>query len=277
MVEHEVFGIRFLTYEMFDRHLNVTNVVTTRHRGRSEAPFGSLNLALHVGDDPDTVLENRAIVSQLIGFEPETFTVAEQVHSSHVAVVGTGDRGKGAIIETDAIPLADAMITRAPDVPLTVLIADCVALSFFDPERNAIGIAHAGWAGTLHRIAEKTVGKMAAEFDTDPSNVEVAMSPSIGPCHYEVGEDVAHAFEVEFGDDAGNFIKEYNEGNLRLDLWHANKSQLIRAGVHEKNIEVAGLCTACQTDVFYSHRAEKGGTGRFAGIMMLHFSGSRHY
>jgi YfiH family protein len=278
MVEHGLFGIRFFTYEIFDRYRNVSNVVTSRHRGRSQAPYASLDLAFHVGDNANAVLDNRAIMAQLLGFEPEDYTLARQIHESTVAVVGSRDRGRGAVVEDDAIPGTDAMITRAPNTPLAILIADCVAVSLYDPGTHAAGIAHAGWAGTSKRIVQKTIEKMSGEFGTQPAGLVAGISPSIGACHYPVGDDVANVFEGEFGgDETATFLKRQADGTALLDLWESNRRQLVEAGVRDENIEIAGVCTVCQNDLFYSHRAENGNTGRFAGVIMLHSSGSRSY
>jgi hypothetical protein len=161
-------------------------------------------------------------------------------------------------------------------VPLAILVADCVALSFFDPGKAAIGVAHAGWKGTLGGIAGATVAAMSNAFGTEPRELLVGVSPSIGSCHYEVGDDVAQSFRGVFGNTAGEFLSS-DAGRFRLDLWEANRRQLIDAGVPEDRIEVAGRCTACAPDSFYSHRRDQGTTGRFAAVMMLHYTGSRSY
>jgi YfiH family protein len=277
MIEHDVIGIRFLSYGLFEPYIKVTNVVTTRHRGRSAPPYGSFNLALHVGDDPDAVLENRAIAAQILGFEPEFFTTAQQVHGSKVAVVGSRDRGSGAVVVNDAVAGADAMITNAPDLPLAIFVADCVAVSFYDPVQHAIGIAHAGWKGTLARIAEKTVHALTDTYGSDPADILVGVGPSIGKCHLDVGLDVVAAYRGEFGDETTLFVSEEPDGSHRLDLWRANDIQMGHAGVPESHIEMAGMCTACDPDLFFSHRHHEGRTGRTAGIMMLHVTGSRSY
>jgi YfiH family protein len=237
-----------------------------------------LNLAFHVGDDPNAVLDNRATVAQLLGFEPEEFTIARQVHGSHVAVVGSEDRGRGAVVEGDALPDTDAMITRAPDTPLAVLVADCVAVSLYDPGHNAIGVAHAGWAGTCDRIVQKTIEEMTAEFGTRPGEVVAGISPSIGSCHYPVGKNVIDAFENAFAPhEITTFLRMTGSEHAVLDLWACNERQLIEVGVRNENIETAGVCSSCQNDLFYSHRAENGETGRFAGIITLHSATARAY
>jgi len=277
MIEHDVAGNRFFTYGLFDPYVNVTNVVTTRRRGQSSPPYDTLNLGFHVGDDPDAVLENRAIVSQILGFEPEAFTLAGQVHGSAVAVVRSHDRGKGAVVEDDALRGIDAMITNEADIPLAVLIADCAALSFYDPGKNVIGIAHAGWKGTLGRIAEKTVEAMTAAYGSNPADILAGVSPSIGVCHYEVGRDVADAYRGVFGDEAAGFVSEDTPGSYRLDLSEANTRQLLKAGVSSDRIETSRLCTAGTPELFYSYRRDGARTGRFAGIIVLHRTGRRLY
>ena len=277
MKEHNAAGARFYTYGVFEPYLNVTNAVTTRVRGRSESPYESLNLGLHVGDDPDTVLENRAIVAQVLGFEPESFTVAEQVHGSSVAVIRSRDRGKGAVVAEDAIRGADAMITNEPDLPLAILVADCVAVSLYDPRKNVIGIVHAGWKGTLARIVEKTLAAMIGEYGTKPADVVAGVSPAVGPCHYPVGEDVAGAYRDSFGADAAAIVRADSQNHVTLDLWEANLFQLIGTGVPRANIDASGMCAACSPELFYSYRRDGVRTGRFAGIIRLHYTGRRVY
>jgi YfiH family protein len=277
MIHHNVSGIQYLTYDLFEPYVKATNVVTTRHRGSSLPPFDTLNVGLHVGDDPDAVLENRAAVAQILGFEPEALTLAEQVHGAVVAVVAAGDQGRGSVVEDDALGGADALVTNEPQIPLGILIADCVAVSLYDPARHVVGIAHAGWKGTLARIVEKTVEKMSGEFGTNPKNLVAGLSPSVGRCHYVVGPEVADAYVEEFGDDSCGFVEEEPAGARRLDLWAANRHQLRAAGVPESQIETGGLCTACNPGLFYSYRRDGARTGRIAGIVMLHAGGSRMY
>lgn len=277
MIQHNVASIGYLTYGLFEPYVKVTNVVTTRRGGSSRPPYDTLNLGLHVGDETDTVLENRAIVAQILGFEPEALTVAEQVHGSTVAVVHERDQGKGAVVEDDAVGETDALVTNEPGLPLGILTADCVAVSLYDPAKHAMGIAHAGWKGTLARIVERTVKTMSEAFGTDPAGIVAGLSPSVGPCHYPVGREVAGAFTGEFGDDVGQFLVEDPEGSWRLDLCGANAHQLRGVGVPGDRIETSGLCTACTPALFYSYRREGVHTGRIAGIMMLHSTGRRVY
>ena len=278
MQAHKIGAIEFYSYGALERYRKVTNIVSTRLGGRSEAPYASLNLGLHVGVDPDTVLGNRAALCQVLGIEPERPTIPEQVHKAEVAVVDASHRGRGAVVDDDAVAGADALVTGTPDVPLMIFIADCVAVSFYDPDNNAIGIAHAGWRGTVGRIAERTVRTMVDAFGTDPGDVIVGLSPAIGKDHYEVGQDVFDAFKSEFGKEgAAAFLQEDMHGTCYLDLWEANAWQLRGAGIPGDHIEISGMCTACHPDLFSSPRHENGRTGRFAGLVMLHGSTWRAY
>jgi YfiH family protein len=277
MKEHNAAGIRFFTYELFEPYLNVTNVVTARLGGRSAPPYGTLNLGFRSGDDPDAVLENRAMVAQILGFEPETFTLSQQVHGSTVAMVRAADRGRGAVAAEDTLGGADGLITNEPDLALAVLVADCVAVSLYDTRRPAIAMVHAGWKGTLGRIVENAVAAMTREYGTDPADLIAGLGPAVGPCHYPVGGEVADSFREAFGAEADGFIATGTEGRFTLDLWKANVGRLIAAGVPPERIESSRLCTACHPDLFYSYRRDGARTGRLAGIIELRYTGRRMY
>jgi YfiH family protein len=277
VITHALGNLRLMSFDGFERYRSMSNVVTTRTGGRSTGAYARLNLAMHVGDDPEAVLQNRALVCQALGIEPETLSFAGQVHGTGVAVLEAAQKGKGAVTDADAVPGADAMVTDTPELPLVVLLADCAAVSFYDPVRNAIGLAHAGWRGTLGRIAQKTVEIMKEAFGSSPSDILAGVSPAIGKGHYEVGEEVLEAYRQEFGPGARALIMEDMDGTCYLDLWAANETQLHSAGLEPENVFVAGMCTACHLDLFYSHRHEGGTTGRFAALVMLHRSTDRSY
>ncbi|MDH3214953.1 MAG: peptidoglycan editing factor PgeF [Candidatus Krumholzibacteria bacterium] len=278
MQDNKIGDLEFLSYTRFEAYRKVTNVVTTRMAGRSAGVYHSLNLGLGVGDDPDAVLENRAMLAEALGIEPLSLTFAEQVHGSKVAVVKSPSRGRGAVTNDDALSKTDALVTNVRDLPLMVLIADCVAISFYDPHQNAVGLAHAGWKGTLGRIAELTVAKMVSAFGCDPADIVAGISPSIGRGHYDVGEEVVDAFRKEFGRQVTNDLaQEDMDGTCYLDLWAANESQLLGQGIPAENIALAEMCTACHPGRFYSHRHDSGRTGRFGALVMLHATTSRQY
>ena len=274
MTLREKDGIQYFTFEAFDAHADLAAVITTRHGGESEGPYAALNLGGLTGDDPVIVRRNRARAASLVGAEAGRLVFGRQVHGARVAHVARDHKG-GAFDDTDAL------VTDGPGVPMVILTADCAAVFLFDPVRRAVGIAHAGWRGTVAGIAAATVSRMEEVFGSSPADLIAGIGPSIGPCCYEVGGEVIGAAEAAFPDhaeevlvepdmaSAGSFRASVNEGNRHFDLWRANELVLLGAGVPEDRIEIARLCTACRTDLFYSHRAEKGITGRFGGIIVL--------
>jgi len=144
--------------------------------------------------------------------------------------------------------------------------ADCVPIFLYDSQNNAIGIVHAGWQGTIRKVVQHTITAMMSDYGTIPGNLLAGIGPSIGPDHYSVGDDVLDQAKAAFGRDWPNFFQTLNQ-NITFDLWSANYYLLEEMGVH--HVEVAGICTACDTDHWYSHRAEKGKTGRFGAIFAL--------
>ncbi len=239
---------------------------TERIGGVSEGGYAELNLAFHVGDDPGAVAANRARLAAALGLSLDSFVVPQQVHQGHVQVVTEEHRGRGARSDDDAITATDALITREPGIVLAVMTADCVPVIVFDPTLPAVGIAHAGWAGTLLHVTRRTVEKMQSEFGSDPVSLVAALGPSIGPATYEVRRDVADLAHVEF---AGlDVLRPHGEGTYLFDLWESNVGDLVEAGLSRANIEVAGIDTYADGARFYSHRRD-GTTGRFMALAML--------
>jgi hypothetical protein len=240
---------------------------TSRIGGVSEGRFGTLNCGLHVQDDPDCVVENRRRIADAAGFEFAAWTIAEQVHGDQVAVVGAAERGRGRLAMGDALPGFDAMVTDESGICLAACFADCVPLFFLDVERRAIGIAHAGWKGTAMRIAERTIEAMQRRYGSRPEALLAAIGPSIGGCCYEVDERVLqHVRKLEgFESAVAPAEGGATDGRRRLDLKELNRKIMIKAGILPEHIESSGWCTSCRTDLFYSHRKEKGITGRMAG------------
>jgi YfiH family protein len=162
---------------------------------------------------------------------------------------------------------ADSIITDRLDTPLTMRFADCTPLFFFDPVAGIIGMAHAGWRGTVQGVGANTVRTMIETFGCKPANIQAGIGPAIGPEHYQVGEEVVEAVQNYFGTIEGLIRRNPVDGTAYLDLWAANALDLQRAGVEQ--IEVAGMCTVDHNDEFFSHRAEKGRTGRFGAVLSL--------
>ena len=249
-----------LSLASWSKRDGLTAGFTLRGGGVSEAPWRSLNTALHVGDDPEHVIRNRRKVADALGWDFEAWTCAEQVHGNRVHVVTRMDRGKGRESRETAIPGADALITDEPDVLLTMFFADCVPLYFYDPDTNALGLAHAGWKGTVADVAGATVRAMAETYGTRPHRLLAAIGPSIGACCYEVDDAVLrHVRPLEDGE---RFANPTAESRAKLNLKQLNRHLMIKAGILASRIEMSSWCTSCRTDLFFSHRAENGSTGR---------------
>ncbi len=248
----------------------VVAAFTTRRGGVSRGHLAQCNLGLAVGDDPEAVLANRRLALDGVGLPLASVVAAEQVHGDRVARVGRGEAGRGATARETAIPGVDALITDEAGLTLMIGCADCVPVYLLAPERPAIGLAHAGWRGTVGRIAAKTVRAMTEAFGSRPEAMLAAVGPSIGPCCYEVDEPVAGPVRRAFGQAAdGLLIPQDRPDRWRLDLWEANRLTLLGAGLRPENIGVAGLCTACHQDRFFSHRASDGRAGRMAALLAL--------
>lgn len=252
-----------LVYYQFDQWADLTMLthgVFTRIGGVSAAPWQSLNLGGTVGDDPAAVQENHRRVYHTLGLDQSRACTVWQVHSADVVVV------RQPVPNRKWLARADSMVTDCTGVPLAMRFADCTPILLYDPVHHAIGMAHAGWRGTVQNVAGTTVATMQAAFGTDPADVQAGIGPSIGPEHYQVGEEVVDAVQDAFG-TTDTLINRAADGSAYLDLWAANRLALERAGVTQ--IEIAGLCTASGTDEFFSHRAEAGKTGRFGAVIAL--------
>jgi len=245
-----------------NKQLPVICATNMRSGGVSSKPYESLNLAYHVSDDPINVTENRQRFCKKLGVDVDSMVLARQVHGDRIEIVKSKDAGRGAFSTEDAIPDTDAMITTSKSISIGILTADCVPVMIFDPVKSAIGVAHAGWKGTILMLPAKTILKMKESFGTDPSDCMVALGPSIGLCCYEVGEELISQFDKAFG--TGKCTK----GN-KLDLPRAVELQLVGVGVSADNIISDGSCTACNLDLFYSYRVENGITGRMMSIIRL--------
>ena len=234
-----------------------TTACSCRFHGESDLVPGTLNLALHVGDNPEKVLRNREKFAAAIGVNAERFTTCAQIHGSNVQVITENLIGSGALSFADTVPETDALITGLADVPLLLFYADCVPVLLADPETGIIGLAHAGWRGTAAQIAKKTVQAMTEAFGVRPERLLAAIGPSIGDCCYEVDDAVRDKMP-----GYKNCFTEKCDGKYWLDLWQVNRLQLQEAGVVLSNISTAGICTNHNPELFCSYRYENGRTGR---------------
>jgi len=224
---------------------------TTRRGGASRSPFESLNLSGSVGDDEEAVKANWRVLCHVTGL---AFARVRQVH---------GDRVFVATAASAPSEEADVVISTQPGLAACVSVADCVPVLIGDPRSGAVAAIHAGWRGTLAHVAERAVEALVREVGAHPSDLLAAIGPGIGPCCFQVSPDLSTAFR----DSLGGRVAEFQGGIAKVDLGLANEMVLRKAGVARERIETLWRCTCCEPDAFFSHRREKGRTGRQVGFI----------
>ena len=234
------------------RHERLAHAVFTRQGGLSKSPYDTLNTSYSTDDQPETVRENLRIIKDSIGARHLSFM--DQVHGQDILILRRNNYS-----EDRAPAKADAAITDIPYLALMVKQADCQAVILYDPEKRVLSNVHCGWRGNVNNILGSVVGRMTSDFGCRESNLKAAIGPSLGPCCAEFVD-----YEQMFPDR----FKQFMVREDHFDLWEISRRQLSESGLKKENIEVAGICTRCRTDLFYSYRAE-GITGRFATVAML--------
>jgi YfiH family protein len=248
-----------LRYFQFNT-IQTRHAIFTRQGGWSPEPWDSLNVGGTVGDDLTRVRANRNLSLQALGCSPDSVFDVWQVHGADV-VCANAPRP-----DSESVRQADIILTDKPELTLYMRFADCVPILVHDPRKGVVGVAHAGWMGTLRDVAASTINAMKKQYGSNPADIMAGIGPSIGPDHYEVGSDVILKVMEKFGDESDTVLKSHI-GKIHFDLWKTNQLLLERAGVG--NIEVAEVCTACHINDWFSHRAEKGRTGRFGALITL--------
>lgn len=255
---------RNLRLYQFPALANTRHAVFTRHGGVSPAPWQALNMSQAVGDTEARVTANFNAACAALNVTPTTTARSHLVHGNTIACISHLNQVK-------QYPQVDGMITQLPNINLMMSFADCTPLLLYDVQKQAVGLAHAGWRGTTLNMMGAMISAMQDHFDSQPADLTVVIGPAIGPCCYEVKADVISAVEGSLGQSQYNF--EQRQNRTYLNLWAINEQQARAMGV--QNVVVSELCTACRTHDFFSHRAEKGKTGRFA--VFLGVSGHDDY
>ena len=243
-------------------NISVPHGFTTRVGGVSEGYLSSLNLGMHRGDDPDNVRENYRRLAQAVGFSPEKLVLANQTHSDIVRVVTDRDC-VGSLSHRD-YPECDGLVTNTPGVALMVFSADCTPILLHDPVTRAVGAVHAGWRGTASGIVKNAVEMMVSAFGCRAENICAAIGPNIGVCCFETDADVPEAMISALGEEAKPFIHPKEE-KFYLDLKRINALWLYRSGI--RDITISKHCTACSSDLFWSHRVTKGKRGSQGAVI----------
>ncbi len=239
----------------------VTHAVFTRRGGVSEGPYAELNVGATVGDVRENVNQNLELAFAAVDRPRNSLFDSWLVHGTH-ALIATDPRPP----EWEKPPQADIVLTNKPHVTLFMRYADCVPIIFFDPVNKAVGLAHAGWRGTVKGVALRAIEAMELEYGTRAKNLVVGIGPAISASRYEIGPEVVSEVETAYGHDASKLLRRQN-GSVHFDLVAANKATLMEAGVRQ--IENADLCTATNSEDWFSHRGSGGKTGRFGALIAL--------
>lgn len=259
-------GVAFLTYKRLDSIEFINHAFSTRLGGVSKGECESMNTSFE-RDTRENVLENYRRFCASAGFEYESLVASSQDHHTFVRPVTKSERGTGIFKKRD-IESVDALITNEQGVTLVTFYADCTPLFFVDTDKKAIGLAHAGWRGTVGKIGQEVIEKMGECYGTKPENLVCAIGPAISKCCYEVDYECAKHF-LELPYDNEKFVFKRNEEKYTVDLLEANRQILIAAGVSKDNITVSDLCTKCNSELLWSHRATKGKRGTMSAFMAL--------
>jgi YfiH family protein len=299
LIERQHGELCYLQFKHYQQFPELIHGIFTRAGGYSEAPYRGLNtstsLKIAGADSVDNVVRNRQLVLQTLAIEDYPCITLWQIHSAGVAIFDPRDEWRTdwayhSYYERTWTPASirkgDALVTRQPGIAIAFSFADCSPILLYDPTMQAIGIAHGGWRGTARGITAATVAAMQEHFGCQPDHIYAGIGPTIGPCCYEVGETVRQLFlgELQFDEmpvqehyraivrDSAQFstLQLPDQSSLHLDLCETNRRQLLMMGLPDDHIEVAGICTCCQSERFFSHRGEHGRTGRFPAVIALH-------
>lgn len=278
--------VEYLTFPNLAQIDCIEHIFTTRMGGVSKGDYATLNFSIVRGDKPEAVLENYRRMGELFGVDSSRFVTTDQTHTTNIRIVTKEDAGKGVTVSRDYTDI-DGLITKEKGLVLSCFTADCVPLYFVDPVREVIGVAHSGWRGTVAGMGACMVKRMREEFGCEAKDIRTAIGPSICQVCYEISEEVAVQFQEGFwsAPEVKVFCKEaYDtglhptgellmsgkaEGKYQLDLWLANYVVLRRAGILRSHISMTDICTNCNSDYLFSHRATGGKRGNLAAFLML--------
>jgi YfiH family protein len=246
VIRHSATDASYFRFESLAAFPELAHGIFARSPGASAPPFAQLNISLAVGDDPQRVVRNRERVAACMG--AKELTSVRQMHGGEVVVVDSRPSPSLA---------GDALVTERAGTLLLIAVADCQAILMYDPRRRVAAAVHSGWRGSIVDIAGRTVAVMRERFGCRPADIRAGIGPSLGPC---CAEFVNYRTEIPSG------LWGYRHDGVRFDFWAMTRDQLMHSGIPEEQIETAGLCTRCRTDLFFSHRAEKH-TGRFPAVI----------
>lgn len=278
--------VEYLTFPKLSAIEGIKHLFTTRLGGVSCGEYATLNFSVIRGDEPEAVLENYRRVGEVLGAQTSDIVTTDQTHTTNIRIVTKEDAGKGVTCNRDYTDI-DGLITAEKGLVLSCFTADCVPLYFVDPVKQVIGVAHSGWRGTVAGMGARMVERMVQEFGCEPANIITAIGPSICQDCYEISEEVAVQFMQGFWaeDNISSYCQEAYEaglhptgkllvpgkeaGKYQLDLWLANVVVLRSAGIPLEQIDVTDICTNCNQEYLFSHRASGGKRGNLGAFLVM--------
>ena len=262
-------GVTYISFPLLERE-GIVAAFTTRLGGVSKGDCASMNLSFTRGDEEADVRKNYSLLGECLGIDMNQAVLSHQVHKTDIHIVTEEDRGRGLFPELPPLFEIDGLMTNRRGIPLVTFFADCVPLLFYDPVKRVIATSHSGWKGTVGRIGEKTVSMMEKEMGCRREDILAVIGPSICQDCYEVSADVAVQFENVFSrEQYEEMIIEKENGKFQLDLWKANEFILLDAGIRPEHLAVTDLCTCCNPEFLFSHRASQGRRGNLSVILCL--------
>ncbi len=256
----EKLGDRIYLKSDFLNEKSVIHAFTSSKGGVSKGLIEGFNLGFNTKDLKSSVLENYRLLSYDLGFDLNRTVISKQTHTDNIRIVTEDDAGKGVTRESD-IEDTDGLITDVKNIPLVVFSADCTPVLLYDDNKKVVAAIHAGWRGTVKKIAGKAVKLMKEHFNCKPENIYALIGPSIGSCCFEFGNEAKEIFDDKY--------LTPKDDKYMVDIWSYNKDQLLLEGVPEKNIDLSSVCTVCNSDKYFSYRTHKEKTGRQAALILL--------
>ena len=262
-------GVTYISFPLLEKE-GVVCAFTTRLGGVSKGDCASMNLSFTRGDAEEDVRTNYCLLGESLDLDMNHAVLSHQVHKTDIHIVTEEDMGRGLFPDKSPLFEVDGLMTNRKDIPLVTFFADCVPLMFYDPVKKVIATSHSGWKGTVGKIGEKTVTMMEQEMGCRREDILAVIGPSICQDCYEVSADVAHQFENVFSrEQYEEMIIEKENGKYQLDLWKANEFILLDAGIRREHLAVTDLCTCCNPEFLFSHRASHGKRGNLSVILCL--------
>lgn len=260
--------VGYLTFKSLENISIINHAFSTRLGGVSSNEFSTMNLSFNRGDSDNNVIENYHKFCDSAGFDFNTLVASSQQHGDNIRIVDEQDKGVGIWREQDKTNI-DALITNKQDITLVTYFADCTPIFFVDPIRKVIALAHSGWRGTILRIGAKVIDKMKRDFNCKIENIVCAIGPCIGKCCYEVDKNLYQHFSKVKDWNVDEIFEPLSNGKYNLDLCEANLQLLLSAGLRRENVSVSDVCTMCNSELLFSHRATAGKRGGMVAMMCL--------